>query len=265
MWSVAAAWVDYNNDGLLDLFVSNYCQWEADNRQACVVNGQRSYCSPRYYKELPNTLYRNNGDGTFTDVSVETGIAKHMGRGMGIGIADYDGDGYQDIFVANDNAPGMLFHNLGGKQFEEVAGDAMVAYSGEGNVLSGMGVGFADIQNKGLPSLWVTAVEHETFPLFLNVGKGQFSDETVAAGLGVETAQMSGWSNGIVDLDNDGWKDLIVARSNVLDNIALFAPRKYEEPNAVFRNLGNSKFQNVEQYGREGFSTGGRAPRLGLW
>ncbi len=245
MWSVAAAWVDYNNDGLLDLFVSNYCQWEPDAGPACVVNGHRSYCSPRYYKELPNTLYRNNGDGTFTDVSVETGIAKHAGRGMGIGIADYDGDGYQDIFVANDNAPGQLFHNVGGKYFDEVAADAMVAYSGEGNVVSGMGVGFADVLNKGLPALWVTAVEHETFPLFFNLGKGQFSDETVAAGLGMQTAQMSGWSNGIVDLDNDGWKDLIVARSNVLDNIALFAPRKYEEPNAVFRNLGNGKFQNV--------------------
>jgi hypothetical protein len=245
MWSVSAAWVDYNNDGLLDLFVSNYCQWNAGSGPACVVNGHRTYCSPRYYKPLPNTLYRNNGNGTFTDVSEETRIGQHPGRGMGIGIADYDGDGYQDIFVANDNAPEQLFHNIGGKYFEEVAGDSMVAYSGEGTTVSGMGVGFQDILNTGRPSIWLTAVEHETFPFFSNLGKGQFADETAHSGLAVETARMSGWSNAIVDLDNDGWKDLIVARSNVLDNIALFAPRRYEEPNTVFRNLGNGKFENV--------------------
>jgi peptidoglycan hydrolase-like protein with peptidoglycan-binding domain len=102
MWSVAAAWVDYNNDGLLDLFVSNYCKWKAGADPDCRVNGHRIYCSPRYYAPLPNTLYRNNGDGTFTDVSVEAGIAEHRGRGMGVAVADYDGDGYPDIFVAND-------------------------------------------------------------------------------------------------------------------------------------------------------------------
>src|SRR5579862_470032 len=112
MWSVAAAWVDYNNDGLLDLFVSNYCQWDPNNETPCELNGSRVFCNPRYYKPLPNTLYRNNGDGTFTDVSVETGIAQHAGRGMGVAIADYDGDGYPDIFVVNDDTPNQLFHNL---------------------------------------------------------------------------------------------------------------------------------------------------------
>jgi enediyne biosynthesis protein E4 len=245
MWSVSAAWVDYNNDGLLDLFVSNYCQWDVTGGPACIVNGHRAYCSPRYFKPLPNTLYRNNGDGTFTDVSAETGIAGQTGRGMGIGIADYDGDGYQDIFVANDNSPGELFHNIGGKRFQNVAEDAMVAYSAEGNILAGMGVGFADVSNNGRPSLWVTAVENQTFPLFVNLGGGQFADESAARGLAVPTARMSGWSNAVVDLDNDGWKDLVVARSNVLDNIELFAPRKYQEPNAIFRNLGDGKFADV--------------------
>ncbi len=245
MWSVSAAWLDYNNDGLLDLFVSNYCQWQPDQEPVCKINGQPVFCNPRYYKPLPNTLYRNNGDGTFTDVSIETGIAEHMGRGMGVAIADYDNDGYPDIFVANDDMPNQLFHNIGGKRFEEVGEDAMVAYAENGQVISGMGVDFRDVFNTGRPGLWVTAMEKETFPLFVNSGNGQFVDGTGKAGLALETARMSGWSNAILDLDNDGWKDLLVARSNVIDNIALFAPRTYEEPNALFRSLGNGKFQNV--------------------
>jgi hypothetical protein len=244
MWSVSAAWVDYNNDGRLDLFVSNYCQWQAEGEPQCNSGGHPTFCSPRHYKPLPNTLYRNNGDGTFTDVSAETGIAAHPGRGMGVAIADYDGDGFTDIFVANDDAPFQLFHNLGGKRFEEVAVDAGVAFPENGNVISGMGVDFRDVLNQGLPNIWVTAIEKETFPLFVNTGKGQFEERTAVAKLGMDTYEMSGWSNAIADLDNDGWKDLFVARSNVQDNIAQYSPRKYEEPMSVFRNLGNGRFEN---------------------
>lgn len=245
MWSVAAAWLDYNKDGLLDLFVSNYCQWSPKHAPVCIQNGVRAYCPPKYFKPLPNTLYRNNGDGTFTDVSAQTGISKHLGRGMGVGVFDYDDDGYPDIFVANDNAPNELFHNIGGKRFEEVGEDAMVAYSGDGDVFSGMGVGSGDLFHTGRPSLWVTATENQTFPLFKNVGRGQFADVTEAAGLALPTERMSGWSNAAADFDNDGWKDLVVARSNVLDNIARFLPRKYPEPNSIFRNSGGGRFRDV--------------------
>jgi hypothetical protein len=245
MWSVAAAWVDYNNDGLLDLFVSNYCQWETAGEPQCTANGLPTYCSPRHYKPLPNTLYRNNGNGTFTDVSEATGIADHAGRGMNVVIADYDNDGFTDIFVANDDAPFQLFHNLGGKKFEEVAIDAGVAFTENGNVISGMGADFRDVFNKGLPSIWVTGIEKETFPLFVNVGKGQFEERTSIARIATDTYEMSGWGNAIVDLDNDGWKDLLVVRSNVQDNISKYSPRSYEEPGTVFRNLGTGKFENV--------------------
>jgi len=255
MWSVGAAWLDYNNDGLLDLFVTNYCQWDPDNEPPCQINGNRVSCNPRMYKPLPNTLYRNNGDGTFTDVSEETGIAAHPGRGMGVAVADFDGDGFPDIIVANDDLPNQLFHNIGGKRFEEIADDAGVALAEGGNVISGMGVEFRDLFNRGLPDIFMTAMEKQTFPLFKNMGRGQFAEETSAAGLGLVTADMSGWSNAAVDLDNDGWKDLYVARSNVIDNVAQFTNRTYGEPNTIFRNLGTGKFQDVTATSGAAFKT----------
>jgi len=246
MWSAAAGWFDYNNDGKLDLFVSNYCKWEVNKDPVCLSGGRlRAYCHPKFYEPLPSTLYRNNGDGTFTDVSDETGISKKLGKGMGIGFNDYDGDGFTDIFVANDNMPNSLFHNIKGEKFEEVALDAGVAYSENGKAVSGMGAEFRDLDNDGLPDIWHTATELETFPLFRNRGKGIFIDVTGRSGIARPTLEMSGWSNGIADFDNDGEKDLFVARGNVLDNIAEFSNRTYGEPNSVFRNLGNMTFEDV--------------------
>jgi len=245
MWSVSGLWIDYNNDGLPDLFVSNYCKWEVNKDPFCGPKpDQRTYCHPKNYAPLPNTLYRNNGDGTFTDVSAETGINKYSGKGMGAVMADYDGDGFMDIFVANDNHPNFLFHNIGGKKFEEVAFESGVAYPQSANVISGMGADFKDVDNDGRPEIWHTAIENESFPLYQNRGGGEFWEITDKSQL-FKTRAMSGWSNGIFDFDNDGWKDLFVARGNVLDNVALFSSRHYEEPNTVFRNLANGKFQDV--------------------
>lgn len=246
MWSIAAGWFDYNNDGLLDLFVANYCQWDPRYEPVCTGLDGRGYCHPDSFAPLPNTLYRNNGDGTFTDVSAEMGISSVLGRGMGVVFADYDGDGFLDVFVANDNSPNLLFHNLGGKKFEEVGFQAGVAFNDEGTALAGMGADFRDLNNDGLPDIWHTAIENETFPLFVNKGKGQFRNASQESQLANLTRPMSGWSNAIVDLDNDGWKDLVVARSNVLDNIGEVSRHfRYAEPNAVFRNLGNGRFEDV--------------------
>jgi len=246
MWSAGAGWFDYNNDGLLDLFVVNYCVWEVNKDPYCrIKEGVRGYCHPKYYAPTHNTLYRNNGDGTFTDVSEETGIAKEFGKGMSVSFADYDGDGYLDAFVANDTTQNFLFHNVKGKKFEEVALLAGVGFAADGIARSGMGSDFRDVNNDGLPDIWHTAVEHEGFPLWLNEGKGEFQEMTVASGLG-QTKDMSGWGNGIADFDNDGWKDLFVARANVMDNIAeQNAGRRYPEPNTIFRNVGKGKFENV--------------------
>jgi enediyne biosynthesis protein E4 len=245
MWSISAGWFDYDNDGRLDLFVSNYCKWEVNKDPFCGPNPQtRAYCHPKNYPALPNTLYRNNGDGTFTDVSAQMGVDKFYGKGMGVAFADYDHDGFTDVFVANDNAPNLLFHNMAGKKFEEAALETGVAYPQSGAFISGMGADFRDIDNDGWDDIWHTAIEGELFPLFRNTGRGDFADVTTGAGLN-GTRTMSGWSNGIADLDNDGWKDLFVARGNVQDNLALMSTRASEEPASVFRNLGNGKFRDV--------------------
>jgi enediyne biosynthesis protein E4 len=246
MWSAAAGWVDYDNDGKLDLFVSNYCKWHVNGDPVCMSGGrERAYCHPKFYEPLPCTLYHNNGDGTFTDVSEETGISKVMTKGMGVAFNDFDGDGFTDIFVANDNMPNSLFHNLKGKAFEEVALDSGVAYAETGKAVSGMGAEMRDIDNDGLPDIWHTATELETFPLFRNIGKGMFVDFTGRSGLARSTLEMSGWGNAVGDFDNDGLKDLLVARGNVLDNIAEFSERSFGEPLSIFRNIGGMKFEDV--------------------
>jgi hypothetical protein len=246
MWSISAGWFDYNNDGLLDLFVSNYCDWNLAHEPSCLGLNGRGYCHPNSFAPLPNSLYRNNGDGTFTDVSEQMGIAAVQGKGMGVVFADYDGDGFTDIFVANDNSPNLLFHNLGGKKFEEVAFQAGVAYNEDGVALAGMGAEFRDLNNDGLPDIWHTAIENETFPLFLNRGGGQFVNASQSSRIARMTREMSGWSNGAADLDNDGWKDLFVARGNVMDDIdAVSRHFHFAEPNSVFRNLGNGQFEDV--------------------
>ena len=263
MWSIAAGWFDYNRDGLLDLFVVNYCDWDPRYEPSCMGLNGRGYCHPGSFAPLTNTLYRNNGDGTFTDVSVETGISKVEGRGMGVAFADYDHDGWPDVFVANDNSPNLLFHNIDGKRFEEVGLQAGVAYNEEGNVLAGMGVDFRDVNNDGLPDIWHTAIENETFPLYLNNGKGAFVNAGQQSRLANLTRPMSGWSNGIVDLDNDGWNDLVVARSNVLDNIEQISQHfRYAEPDSVFRNLGNGQFADVSATAGADFTR--PAPHRGL-
>jgi hypothetical protein len=173
------------------------------------------------------------------------GIAQHIGKGMGVAIADYNGDGWMDIFVANDNDRNFLFRNRGGKGFDEVAVDSFVAYTDNGVPVSSMGVDFRDWDNNGQPSLIVTALGGETFPLFRNQGNGFFSDDSYKAGIGFSSFKMSGWGTGVQDLDNDGYKDLFTANSHVSENADIDEQQHYRQPNAVFRNMHDGTFHDV--------------------
>jgi hypothetical protein len=237
LWAVTAAWVDVNNDGLLDLFVVNYLQWQYRDQPLCGFLGTADYCHPRFYKGLPNSLYLNNGDGTFHDVSAEWGIRSHVGKGMGVGVADYDLDGRPDLFVTNDAYYNSLFHNLGDR-FEEVAMTAGVALTEDGNFISGMGVDFRDVNNDGYPDISFIALNNQTFPLFLNTGQGSFREVTGESGMRALTLHMAGFGPGLIDFDNDGWKDLFVTRGHVG---SLPQPGQgVDQHNTVFHNLGAS-------------------------
>jgi hypothetical protein len=217
--------------------------------------GYRTYCDPRLYEGLPNNLYHNNGDGTFTDVSQTSGIAAHIGKGMGVAFADYDQDGDPDVFVANDTVPNFLFRNEGGGRFREVGLSAGVAYNDDGRALSSMGIEFRDVDNDGLDDVFVSALANETFPLFRNLGKGFFLDITHRSFVAKATITSSGWSAGMFDFNNDGYKDVFVAAGDVQDNTEFFSSRKAKQRNVVLANLGNSKFSDVTAQAGEALRT----------
>jgi hypothetical protein len=244
-WSVAAGWFDYNNDGLLDLFVVNYLNYGIKTATPCVQQGLPAYCSPVDYLGTPNILYRNNGDGTFTDVSEQSHISKYVGKGMGLAFADYDNDGFTDIFVSNDTFENYLLHNNRDGTFTNVALLAGVAYNAFGNAIAGMGADFRDIDNDGKPDIFETAMFGEGFPLYKNLGDGQFQDVTATAGLSALTSRSTAWGVGVFDFDNDGNKDLFTANSDILDNSMELAHRPYPLPNRVFRNNGNLRFDDL--------------------
>jgi hypothetical protein len=246
-WAVAAGWFDYNNDGLLDLFVVNYSRWSMNSDRFCGDPSRklRVYCHPMYYEGLTNTLYRNRGDGTFEDVSEKAGLSKYQGRGMSLAFADYDADGFMDVFVTNDNQANFLFHNRGDGTFEEVGIAAGVGLLNSGQPVSSMGVDFRDYDNDGLPDIFVTDLNNETFPLFHNLGGGLFEDATFPSRLSVLSVSRGGWSPGLFDLNNDGWKDLFTTNSHVDDNVEQFAAEHYRQPNSIFANLGDGTFWDV--------------------
>jgi hypothetical protein len=244
-WSVAAGWIDYNNDGLLDIFVVNYLDYSISAAHICQTGNIVDYCSPDEYRGTPNILYRNNGDGTFTDVSQRSHISKYAGKGMGVAFADYDGDGFTDIFVSNDTFPNFLLHNNGDGTFTDVALLAGVAYNENGKTVAGMGTDFRDIDNDGRPDIFHAAKYGDSFPLYRNLGNGQFEDVTEMAGLAAMTARSTAWGTGIFDFDNDGNKDIFVACSAILDNSMEVNHNSYPLPNGLYRNLGNLAFQNV--------------------
>jgi len=260
-WSVAAGWFDYNNDGLLDLFVVNYLNYNIGNAKLCAQEGHPAYCSPVDFLGTPNILFRNNGNGTFTDVSEQSHISQYVGKGMGFTFLDYDNDGFTDIFVSNDTFENFLFHNLGDGTFKNVALTAGVSYNAFGNAIAGMGADGRDIDNDGKPDVLETAMFGEGFPLYHNLGDGQFQDVTAASGLAAFTSRSTAWGVGVFDFDNDGNKDLFAANADILDNSMELAHRPFPLPDRVFRNKGNLTFEDVSS--RAGASFQIAAPHRG--
>jgi enediyne biosynthesis protein E4 len=242
LWSVGGVWVDLNNDGLLDLVAINYLSWDPEHDPDCEVGGHRDYCHPKMYKPTPNQIFLNNGNGTFRDVSTESGIRAHPGKGMGGVAADFDLKGRMDVFITNDKMFNFFFHNKGGLKFDEVGFDRGVALREDGVFISGMGVDARDLDNDGYTDICLVALDNETFPVYRNNHEGGFEDVTVASGMTAASQPMAGYSPNIADFDNDGWKDIFVSRGHVQSPLA--APGvQVNQPNTVFHNRGGMKFE----------------------
>ena len=243
-WAVAAGWFDSTNSGHLDLIVINYLDYNIANAKLCSIGNARTYCAPGNFKGTPNILYKNNGDGTFSDVSLSSHIGRYVGKGMGLAFADYDNDGFTDVFVSNDTSPNFLMHNNGDRTFKDVALEQGVAYTANGSVVAGMGADFRDLNNDGLPEIFHTAMFGDTFPLYKNTGT-QFDDVTDVSGMTAFSHRMTAWSTGAFDFDNDGWKDLFVAGGAILDNELEVLHRPALQPDGLLRNNGNLTFTDV--------------------
>ena len=238
-WSASAGFFDADNDGRLDLFVTRYVVWSFDDNRYCGEKkpGYRAYCHPDNFEGTTNILYRNNGDGTFTDVSAKAGIAAAVGKGLGVAFADYDQDGFTDVYVANDSVQSFLFRNNGDGTFAEVGLLVGVGFNEDGKTFAGMGVDFADYDNDGRPDVVVTDLSNERYRVFRQGTDGSFQDVTHASGVGAATLAFSGWSTRFFDYDNDGWKDLFVAQGHVMDTIEKTAPNlRYLQPPLLLRN-----------------------------
>ena len=233
--------------------MSNYNVWDPDKEPVCGTPASPDYCHPKEYEGLPNSLFHSNGDGTFTDVSLASGIRAHVGKGMGIGVADFDGDGWVDLFVANDTVPALLFLNNRDGTFTESGFERAVAFTERAEAVSGMGADGNDVDNDGLPDVFETALAGESFPLFKNLGRGMFEDVTGPSGVSLASLSRSGWGNGIVDLNNDGWKDLFVACADVMDPEGAFRER-VSMANAVFVNVKNGRFVDGSASAGEAFA-----------
>jgi enediyne biosynthesis protein E4 len=247
-WGSSAAWFDCDNDGRLDLVIANYVDWSPERNFYCGDRGpgMRSYCHPDDFHGQPPTIYLNNGDGTFTDVSKSSGIGAKGGNGLGVVTFDYDNDGWQDIFIANDHMPNFLFHNNRDGTFREVGYLAGVAVSADGQFEAGMGTDAADITGDGRADLIVTHLDMQLARLYQNMGDQTFDDATLRSKIGYATFHISGFGTRFMDYDNDGARDLFMANGHVLDNIERYhADTSYAEPKLMFRNKGRGIFENV--------------------
>jgi hypothetical protein len=239
--SVGAAWFDYDNDGLLDLIVTNYTAWTPQADKQCFMDpSHEEYCSPTVYKSVASRLYRNLGKGKFEDVTEASGFGKALGKGMGISIADFNGDGLMDVFVANDTEPNFLFINRGDGTFRESGMEFGVAYNTQGDSVSGMGCDARDFNNDGWVDIVYNDLSGQVFGLLRNEGGKSFADITWSSKFGSLTRSLSGWSVGFIDYNNDGWKDIYSANGDV-DDLSM----KSKQRDTMFDNLNGKTLEDV--------------------
>jgi hypothetical protein len=246
-WTTSAAWFDYDNDGRLDLFLCSFVEWSVDSKVFCGDNrlGRRFYCIPRVFKPTPSRLYRNNGDGTFTEVSQGTDIRRALGKALGVVATDVNDDGLLDLFVANDTVQNFLFMNRGKGKWDEIGLAAEVGFSVNGSPRSGMGVDAADIDGDGRQDLFVANVDQEMFSLYRNEGNESFTDLAAFHGVAQATRLLSGWGLKFFDYDNDGYVDLFLANGHPDDMIESYSKQvSYKEPLVLFHHDGK-KLTNV--------------------
>jgi hypothetical protein len=247
-WTTSAVWFDYDNDGRLDLFLCSFVEFSLKNNVFCGDNklGRKFYCIPRVFKPTPSALFRNNGDGTFTDVTAGTDIARAMGKALGVVATDINNDGLVDLFVANDTVQNFLFVNRGKGKWEEIGLASEVAFSANGTPRSGMGVDAADFDQDGRQDLFVANVDQEMFSLYRNDGNEFFSDVSAVHGISQATRLLSGWGLKFFDYDNDSHLDLFLANGHPDDMIELYSQQvKYKEPLLLFHNNGQGRLQHV--------------------
>ncbi len=233
-WSISSTWLDYDKDGCLDLFIGRYVKFDPTYRNYYAAD---NYPGPLDYEGDTNVLYHNNCDGTFSDVSDTSGVSAFIGRTMGVTSADFDSDGWPDIYVSNDKTENFLFHNNHNGTFTEMAVDAEVAYGQNGEATSSMGPVFADLEGNGKMDLWVTDSKYNR--LMHNTGQMRFDDISTTAGLSQAEAQYTSWATGAYDFDNDGWLDILAFHGGLIHMV----PQEH----SLFRNLGQGKFEDVSR------------------
>jgi hypothetical protein len=258
-WSAAAAAADYDLDGDLDLFVANYLDYDLDHLPVegkfCSYRGIAVACGPRGLKGAGDSLYRNNGDGSFTDVSEQAGVSDKEGfYGLATAWGDYDNDGYPDLYVANDTTPNYLYHNNRNGTFTEVGAKAGVAYSEDGREQAGMGVDFEDYNNDGWLDIVVTNFSDDTNTLYRNTGKGFFVDTSISSGIAEDSYRDLSWGTGFFDFNNDGFKDLFVANGHIYPQVDRYGLKiSYHQQNKLYLNTGKEGFVNVSALAGPGF------------
>ena len=260
-WATSAAWLDYDNDGFLDLFVASYVEYDYATNIYCgkQATGYRMYCHPQHFPGAYPTLFRNQGDGTFRDLTREAGLETYPGKGLGVVAADFDNDGWVDIFVANDSVRNLLFRNRGDGSFQDVTYSSGTGYSEDGLAEAGMGVDAADFDNDGLLDIYITHLDFELNRLYRNEGDWTFSDATMPSALGRTAILNSGFGTRFVDYDNDGWRDLLVVNGHVLDNVNAYRKNvTYAEQKMLYRNR-HGRFENVSKIAGAAFLR----PRVG--